>query len=147
MAELREGVIFVALVEITGGEQVIVRLSDFPQRMRPELRQAVIAGGNLIANDMRRRLSGKSKRIPGALYVRPSFALGARQIATIGVSHSKAPHAFVHAKTSTFRHPVYGNREVWRNQEPINYWSPAIRGQAKAARDQIEEAIKRAAHS
>jgi hypothetical protein len=133
------------IVELTGADQVIIRLSDFPQRMRAEMRPALLAGGNVIAGDMRQRLAGKSERIPGALYVKASFAVGSRQGVTIGVDHNRAPHAFVQAKTSTFRHPVYGH-DRWVNQEPINYWSPAIRAKAKDARRELESAITKAAH-
>lgn len=132
-----------ALVQLDGAEKVIIRLADFPVRLRSEIRPRLIEAGNHTADDMRRR-AGSSDRIPGAIQVKASFATGARQGVRISVDMGRAPHALVHAKSAPFRHPVYGNRNVWRTQQPLNFWSPAIKVGANETRQQMEAALRAA---
>ncbi len=131
-------------VDLVGAEKVAVRLSDFPRKIRAEMRPRLVEAGNHTADDMRRR-AATSTRIPGAIKVTASFAMGARQGVKVSVDHVRAPHAFVHAQTTTFRHPVFG-RDRWVSQQPLNYWVPAIKAGGRETRAQMAEAIRAAAH-
>ncbi len=132
-------------VDVEGTDRVLIRLSDFPRELRSEMRPALLQGGRVIATEMRRRaMAGGSSRIPEALYVRASFAVGPRQGVSIGVDHRRAPHAYVHAKTRPFRHPVHGT-DRWVTQTPINYWQPSIVAKAGEARRHVIAAVEAAA--
>jgi hypothetical protein len=70
-----------------------------------------------------------SSRIPGAITVGVSSS---RRYpgAQIKVSKEKAPHARLFewpGRGGSFRHPVYGNREVWVSQRGSPFIRPAVR--------------------
>lgn len=70
-----------------------------------------------------------STRIPGAITVGVSSS---RRYpgAQIKVSKEKAPHARLFefpGRGGSFRHPVYGNREVWVDQKGRPFIRPAVR--------------------
>jgi hypothetical protein len=70
-----------------------------------------------------------SSRIPGAITVGVSSS---RRYpgAQIKVSKEKAPHARLFewpGRGGSFRHPVYGNREVWVSQQGRPFIRPAVR--------------------
>jgi hypothetical protein len=70
-----------------------------------------------------------STRIPGAITVGVSSS---RRFpgAQIKVSKTKAPHARLFefpGRGGSFRHPVFGNREVWVDQKGRPFIRPAVR--------------------
>lgn len=89
-----------------------------------EFNKSLKAAGELIATDARAR-SSWSSRIPGSIRVR-----GATNI-RITAGGAAAPDAapYEHGgKSGTFRHPVFGNRQVWVSQQARPFLVPA--GQA-----------------
>jgi hypothetical protein len=68
--------------------------------------------------------AGWSERIPGS--IRPVIKRGR---VAVKAGNAKAPHAAAlenKGKGGTFRHPVYGNRAVWVDQEAHPYLGPEI---------------------
>lgn len=91
-----------------------------------------------------------SSRIPGAITVGVSSS---RRYpgAQIKVSKTKAPHARLYefpGRGGSFRHPVYGNREVWVSQRGRPFIRPAVREKGgefiKAADRAVDSAAKAA---
>lgn len=91
-----------------------------------------------------------SSRIPGAISVGVSSS---RRFpgAQIKVSKDKAPHARLFeypGRGGAFRHPVYGNREVWVDQRGRPFIRPAVRAKGgefvKAADRAVDSAAKAA---
>lgn len=91
-----------------------------------------------------------SSRIPGAISVGVSSS---RRFpgAQIKVSKDKAPHARLFefpGRGGSFRHPVYGNREVWVEQRGRPFIRPAVRQMGgdfvKAADRAVDSAAKAA---
>lgn len=50
-------------------------------------------------------------------------------------------------KVGTFRHPVFGNREVWVNQQAHPFLRPALQAQSANLAKKIDAAIDRALDS
>ena len=63
-----------------------------------------------------------------------------------GVPHAR-PYEGIsqQGSTSYFRHPVFGNREVWVSQNTRPYLWPAVRGRARDMRAAVEQAFEDAA--
>lgn len=91
-----------------------------------------------------------SSRIPGAIKPQAlAKGIGVR------VARKRAPHAAAfegmqpRGMKAEFRHPVFGDREVWVSQPTRPFLLPAIDANqqeaADAARDAVEAAAKRAA--
>jgi hypothetical protein len=88
-----------------------------------------------------------SSRIPGAITVGVSSS---RRFpgAQIKVSKDKAPHARLFefpGRGGSFRHPVYGNREVWVSQEGRPFIRPAVRAKGSGFAEAADRAVDAAA--
>lgn len=101
--------------------------------------------------DARRRASW-STRIPDAISVRAIADEARGRIGVqLRVSVKAAPHARAYEGISDqgnagyFRHPVYGNPDVWRDQPTRPYAAPAVHAHGRAARVAIEAAAEDAA--
>lgn len=82
--------------------------------------------------------AGFSARIPGA--IKPSVTTKG---AGVRIAGKQAPHGRPIegiGGNSHFRHPVFGNREVWVNQRTRPFLSPAV----DANQDEAAEAAKKA---
>lgn len=115
-------------------------MRNVPKDMRKNVRTAIIKATANIRNDMARRASW-STRIPGAIGVRVDFK---EAKTTIRVSAAKAPHARPYegvGRGNTFRHPVYGDYDVWVTQGTRPFFFPAVRDHRKATRDAVERAV------
>ena len=111
---------------------------DLRKRLRPKLRTA----GRVVADDAKLRASW-STRIPRAVSVRTSFTK-TRPGVSVVVNKNKAPHArpFEHVgRPGTFRHPVFGNREVWVPQRARPFLAPALAAKGDTAGRLITEAV------
>jgi hypothetical protein len=120
--------------------QLYVDLKGVEGNLRVELRKGVKAAAEPIAAAVRSAASWSS-RIPGAIRVKPSF--GARSTGvTITVDSGRAPEARVlehGGRSGTFRHPVYGNREVWVSQKAQPFFFTTV--SSSSAVDQAERSI------
>lgn len=111
---------------------------DLKRKLRPKLRVA----GRVVADDAKVRASW-STRIPGATKVSTSFT-ARRPGVSVVVDRKKAPHArpFEHGgQPGEFRHPVFGNREVWEPQAARPFLEPALEAKGDAAGRLITEAV------
>ncbi len=89
------------------------------------------------------RNAGWSTRIPGA--IKPQ--VGVRTIG-VRVAGRQAPHARPlegAGGQAWFRHPVFGNREVWVNQRTRPFLGPAVDRHADDAVKAAGEAVENAA--
>lgn len=93
------------------------------------LRVRLRAAGEIVAKDARSRAEGFSETIPPSIKVRTSgvtvsVVAGGNGVPLAGLFELGNKKA---SKTATtFRHPVYGNREVWRDQSMHPYLWPAL---------------------
>lgn len=118
-------------------QNLIKDLGEIPPDVRRELRPALRRAAQPALQRIRSNASWSS-RIPGAAKLSTSF--GHTPGVTLRVDATQAPGArpIEHdGEPGTFRHPVYGNREVWRSQAARPFFYRAI----EATADQISDAI------
>lgn len=113
--------------------------------VRPRLRQ----GGEIIASEAR-SLSDWSSRIPGTVRVRTSFREDREKVSVIaggsGAPHAR-PYEGIATQGDTFRHPVYGNREVWVSQDKRPFIFPAAEAKGEEVTGLVRAALDDAAAS
>lgn len=105
--------------------------------LKLELLREMKLAGEIVAQDARSR-SDWSARIPPSIRV----AVSGDTIKVVA-NKKKAPNARPienHGKGGTFRHPVFGNREVWVSQPARPFLRPAL----LANREMVVAAVKRA---
>lgn len=113
---------------------------ELRRQLRPQLRNA----GQHVLDDMKRRAS-YSTRIPGATRMTVSFDAKGGGI-RFRVSAARAPHARVlergndGSRSASFRHPVFGDRDVWVTQATRPFFFPAL----QAGRPEIKRGISAA---
>lgn len=121
-----------------------LRLRDVPKDTREKIRPALRRIGAELKADMGQRASWSS-RIPAAIVVATSFRGGRREGVTLRVDADRAPHARpyegISDRRSYFRHPVFGNREVWVSEPTRPFFFPAIREGRPKANAAIEQAV------
>ena len=121
-------------------------LGNVPLALRRELRPQLRAAAVHIVDDMKDRAS-YSTRIPNAIGMSVSFSAKRGGI-TIKVNSKKAPHARVlergndGSRSNTFRHPLFGNTEVWVDQNTRPFFFPAIKAGRPELRKRISEAVR-----
>jgi hypothetical protein len=125
--------------------QILIRdLGAIPPSVRKTLRPAILKAGRPVLDRMRANASW-STRIPAAITMRASTTSpGIR----FRVDSARAPHArpIEHdGEPGTFRHPVYGNREVWRDQPARPFFYRAVEAYADQITDRLGEAVMDAA--
>jgi hypothetical protein len=123
------------------------QLGSVPIELRRELRPKLRASAQHIVDDMRQRAS-YSTRIPGAIRMTVSFSgRGSGGGVKIRVDSQKAPHARVlergndGSRSSTFRHPVFGNTDSWVSQKTRPFFFPAIKAGKTELRNNIRAAV------
>jgi bacteriophage HK97-gp10 putative tail-component len=87
-------------------------------------RTAAKAGGDKVASKARATISGVSQRIADSIKVYAN-----NKGVQVRAGGAKAPHAAAFenlGKEGTFRHPVFGNRQVWVSQEAHPFLLPAL---------------------
>lgn len=115
---------------------------ELKRQLRPRLRST----GEAIRSDMRRR-SAYSKRIPGAIVMTVSFSAKGGGV-KFRVNAKRAPHARVlergnlRGRHSTFRHPVFGDRETWVSQQTRPYFFPALTAGRAGMERNITDAVR-----
>lgn len=87
-------------------------------------RAAAKTGGDKVAQKARGAISGVSPRIASSIRV-----LANNKGVQVLAGGSKAPHAAAFenfGQSGTFRHPVFGNREVWVEQRAYPFLLPSL---------------------
>ncbi len=115
--------------------RVLQRVEPVVQR---EFFNGLSAAGELVAEEARKR-AGFSSRIPGSITVKRR-ALAVK----IQAGGDSAPDAapFEHGGIpGDFRHPVFGNREVWVSQRARPFLTPALEAKTDEAFEMIGTAV------
>lgn len=102
---------------------------------------AMKGAGELVATEARRR-ADFSSRIPSSIRVRRSGVN-----VTVIAGGAAAPHAAAldhGGEPGSFRHPVFGDTEVWVDQPAEPFLEPAGEEKQEAAATQIANAIDQA---
>lgn len=102
-------------------------------------RAAMRKGGDIVAAEARNRISGTSSRIADSIKVSAT-----NKGVAVRAGGGDAPHAAALenlGKTGTFRHPVFGNREVWVEQQAHPYLGPAAEGKMDDVADAFLDAV------
>jgi hypothetical protein len=121
------------------------------KRLAPEIQKELNKEIKGIAGDIvsdAKSSASWSSRIPGALAVSVTTSR-----VGVKVNRKKAPHARAFegvgrsgfGTKSSFRHPVFGNRNVWVSQPTRPFLAPAIRANQTAFFQKAEEAVTNAA--
>ncbi len=114
--------------EMGRGVRLLARdLARVPDAYRAEVRKPIREGGKRWVAKAQAN-AGWSSRIPAAISVTVRFA-GDRAGVYIVSSVRKAPHARVYEGivADVFRHPVFGNTDVWVPGKARPYILPAVR--------------------
>lgn len=117
-------------------------LRKMSTEVRRELRPTLKRGAQPILKQAKANASW-SKRIPGAI----RLSVLKRGVA-VRVSAKKAPHARpLEGMTGnrTFRHPFFGNREIWYEQETRPFLQPAAAAHGREVTEMVTQMIDRAA--
>lgn len=125
--------------------RVVVDLRSIPREVRKDLRPALKATGDRVAQDARGRASWSS-RIPRAIKVKVLY--GSKAGVVITVDRKRAPHARPYegiAGGGTFRHPFFGNRRRWYTQTTRPFLEPAAKAQRAQVREDITKVVEQAA--
>lgn len=127
------------------------RLAAVPEDVRSGMRPALRQAGQRVRAAAARNASWSS-RIPAALQVRVRLT-GPRMGVYVLANHSAAPHArpLEGIVRDPFRHPVFGDTDVWVAQRARPFLFPAARDHRadieSAVNAAVTEALKRAATS
>lgn len=117
-----------------------------PQELRRRLRPEMRSLGQPLLADARSRASW-STRIPAALRLSTSFTMRHAGLSIVA-KRSVAPHARAYEGITgnhTFRHPVFGDRDTWVEQETRPFLAPAVDLHARRVVDGVNRAVTDAA--
>jgi hypothetical protein len=123
-------------------ERLIHDMGRIPDDLRKKLRPRLRIAGRIVADDAKARASW-STRIPRAIRVSTSFT-GRRPGVSVIVNKSKAPHArpYEHGgEPGKFRHPRWGDRRRWFDQQARPFLAPALQAKGDTAGRLITEAV------
>lgn len=131
-------------VEYSSVRLLAARFGALPLNIRRELRPRLRAAGTLMQRAAQQNASWSS-RIPAAIRVTTSFASTTGGVG-VRVDRTKAPHARafegIGTNRTTFRHPVFGNTDVWVDQPERPFLVPARRSTETAVRALIATAVR-----
>lgn len=119
----------------------VTSLRKASPELNREMRKGLRRGGDIV-RDEAKGLASWSTRIPGSIRVRTT---GIRVSVIAG--NKNAPHAaaFEHEGVpGFFRHPVFGNRDVWVNQRARPYLRPAAESNSDEVADAVLKAVAEA---
>lgn len=106
-----------------------------------DLRTGIRKAADPVRKQAQQNARTFSRRIPGAVKVGVSFpAKGAKVV--LRVDAKKAPHGRPienNGRRGAFRHPVFGDRNVWVGQAAHPFFFPAVEGQQKKIVKEIEK--------
>jgi hypothetical protein len=116
--------------------QIARDLRALPEETRKALRPQLREAGEVVAADARNR-AGWSSRIPGTVRVRTSFRADRESVKVVAggpVAPHARPYEGISSRGDTFRHPFFGNRDVWFEQDERPFLLPAAEaGEAESA--------------
>jgi hypothetical protein len=133
------------------GDPLVVIARDMralPEEARKAVRPALRKAGMVVAREAMVNASWSS-RIPGTIRVVTSFRVN-REGITVRAGGSAAPHArpYEHlGEPGAFRHPVYGNREVWVSQTARPFLFKAARSTEGTVTEMVLETMDEVAQS
>jgi len=128
---------------------LVADLGQLTPEMRKAMRAQMLRAGKGALTDAKSKASWSS-RIPGAI------SLGVRTNANnvgvfLRVNADKAPHARpfegITDRRATFRHPVFGDREVWVEQTTRPFLAPAVQDAKPAVMTGLRAAVQDAARA
>lgn len=120
--------------------QALIRdLGAVPPDLRREWRPAILKAGQPVLMQMKANASWSS-RIPAATTMRAS---GMSAGVEFRVNARRAPHArpLEGLSGDPFRHPVYGNREVWVSQPARPFFYRAVQDKADEVINALGDAV------
>ena len=130
----------------SGAAEVARLVADFGKMdttLRRLIRPALKRAAQPMLADAKRRAAW-STRIPGAIRISTSLS-GPRAGVSIRVDSKKAPHARpfegITDRRDSFRHPVFGDREVWVTQKDRPFLAPAAEAGMPRATEEIARAV------
>jgi hypothetical protein len=130
-------------IEYASVRMLAREFGQVPQELRAELRPKLRQAGEQVRSQIRSN-AGFSSRIPGA--VRMTTAFGSKTGGVrIWVDAKKAPHARPLenlGQAGSFRHPVFGNRDVWVSQPAHPFFFPAVKSSGGKVRSLVEDAVR-----
>ena len=132
-------------IPIYADTQQVSRLARALARAAPEAwaacRVSLRAAGMIVADDARGRASF-STRIPGSIRVRTGR--GNVRVVAGGPTAPDAAPLENKGQSGNFRHPVWGNREVWVDQPARPFLAPALDAHREEVAQLMEDAVLRA---
>lgn len=118
-----------------------------PVNIRRNVSRAVRQASNPLMNQMRQNASW-STRIPGAIRGRASASGKLAGAMVITVDSTIAPHARPYEGADSpngfFRHPVFGNEDVWVSEPTRPFFFPAVQQFGPRFQEELTEAVVRA---
>lgn len=130
-------------ISVVADTRELAKFARSLRRASPEAwaayRAAVRVAAEAVAADARSR-AGFSTRIPATIKVRV-LSSGNIEITAGGDAAPDAAPLENKGKGGTFRHPVFGNREVWVNQPARPFLAPALEAHREEVAQAIEDAV------
>jgi hypothetical protein len=134
------------MIQFRSVSELARTLGGVPVEMAAELRvELPLIGEKFMA--LSQANSSWSDRIPGAHYLQVGLGSTTGGV-SVGVDQVAAPHARPYEGMSSgggrgfFRHPVYGNEDVWVSQDTRPFLAPAV----EETRPEMQEAIEALVH-
>lgn len=124
-----------------GAGQLADQLARVPRELRASLRPALRTAGEAV-RDAAAANASWSTRIPRSLQVQALFSVRSAGV-VIRARRAVAPHArpYEGRSGSTFRHPVFGNRDRWVSARARPFLLPALRSRRSDVIDAAQQAI------
>jgi hypothetical protein len=131
------------VTDVDPAVQIARDLRALPQETRKAVRPLLRQAGELVAQEAR-GLASWSTRIPASVRVRTSFREN-REGVKVVAGGPAAPHARPYeglsSRGDTFRHPVFGNTDVWVSQETRPFIFPAAEAKSEEVTGLIRAAL------
>ena len=135
------------MTDVDPAVQIARDLRALPEETRKAVRPLLRQGGEIVAQEAR-GLSAWSSRIPATVRVRTSFREN-REGVKVVAGGPAAPHARPYeglsSRGGTFRHPLFGNYDVWVSQETRPFIFPAAEAKSEEVNGLIRAALDDAA--
>jgi hypothetical protein len=126
-------------------------LNRMGTEQRKRLRSSLMQVGQAAHSDARSRAGAWSRRIPSAITLKPYMSqtqgrVGAELRVSRSVPHARAYEGISQQGSSAyFRHPVYGNTQVWVRQQTRPYLWPAVQGRLNEINRTVDKLVQDAA--
>jgi HK97 gp10 family phage protein len=128
------------VVDATGLRALAADLRTVSPELYTAFRARTKAAGMLVAAEAKRR-SSWSTRIPGSIKVSiTNLGTGIK----VTANGAKAPDAAPYenkGQSGNFRHPVFGNTDVWVSQKARPFLAPAAEAKAEEVTEAFAEAV------